>query len=139
MILLDTNIVSELMKPRPNHAVEAWLAKHPLTSFFLSSPSEAELRYGLAILPAGRRRGNLEAALEAMLVEAFADRILPFDSVAAISYAEIAASRRNAGRPISQFDAQIAAIAKSRGASLATRNIADFTGCRVDLIDPWNI
>ena len=139
MILLDTNVVSELMKPRPDGAVEAWLAGQPLTSFFLSSPSEAELRYGMAILPAGRRREKLEAALEAILIEAFSDRILPFDSAAAISYAEIAATRRSAGRPIAQFDAQIAAIAKSRGSSLATRNIADFTGCGVDLLDPWNL
>jgi predicted nucleic acid-binding protein len=139
MILLDTNVVSELIKPRPDPGVESWIAAQPSTSLFLCCPGEAELRYGVAILPAGRRREKLMAALEGMLAEAFADRILPFDGPAAASYAEIAAARRLAGRPISQFDAQIAAIAKSRGASLASRNTKDFVGCGIVLIDPWNL
>ncbi|MDE2320159.1 MAG: VapC toxin family PIN domain ribonuclease, partial [Rhodospirillales bacterium] len=89
------------------------------------------------LLPEGRRRADLIAALEAMLTEDFAGRILPFDSAAALAFAAIAASRRKAGKPISQFDGQIAALAQSRGAELATRNVADFAECGVEIINPW--
>ncbi|MDE8345635.1 MAG: type II toxin-antitoxin system VapC family toxin [Acidocella sp.] len=137
MILLDTNIVSELMRPAPSPAVMSWLGAQPASSLFISAVTEAELRYGVMLLPEGRRRADLMAALEAMLAEDFAARILPFDSAAAAAFAVIAASRRQAGKPISQFDAQIAAIAKSRGAALATRNVADFAECGVEIINPW--
>jgi len=138
MILLDTNVVSELMRPRPSPHVEAWFGKQLAADLFISTISEAELRYGIALLPNGRRRDKLSAAIEAMLSEDFAGRILPFDSAAAIAYAVIAADRRAAGRPISQFDAQIAAIAKSRGAALATRNGPHFEGCGIEVINPWD-
>ncbi len=137
MILLDTNILSELMRPAPAADVEAWLGAQPSASLFISAVTEAELRFGLALLPDGKRRGKLAEAVENMLVEDFAGRILPFDSAAASAYAQIAASRRKAGRPIAQFDAQIASIARSRSASLATRNVGDFEGCGVELINPW--
>ncbi len=104
---------------------------------FLSAVSEAELLYGVAIMPAGQRRDALETEVEAMLREIFAGRVLPFDSDAARAYAEIAASCRAAGRPISQSDGQIAAIARSRGMAVATRNIRHFEDMAVDLIDPW--
>ncbi len=137
MILLDTNVVSELMRPVPAAAVERWLAAKASSAVFLSAVTEAELRYGVAMLPEGKRRLALADALEALLQEDFRGRILAFDSAAAILYAEIAAGRRRAGRPISEADAQIAAIARSRGAGLATRNLADFAGCGIDLVDPW--
>lgn len=138
MILLDTNILSELMRPAPEAAVERWLADQPAASVFISAITEAELRYGLALLPSGKRRSSLTAVLQDMLAEDFSGRILPFDSSAAVDFAEIAADRRQAGRPISQADAQIAAIARSRGAALATRNVADFERCGVELLNPWN-
>jgi predicted nucleic acid-binding protein len=137
MILLDTNILSEVMKPAPAAEVDAWLGAQPVESLFISAVTEAELRFGLALLPEGRRRERLVEALEGMLTDDFADRILPFDSAAASAYARISADRRRIGRPISQFDAQIAATAWSRNATLATRNIGDFEGCGVRLVDPW--
>ena len=137
MILLDTNVVSELMRPVPAPAVMSWLAAQPAASLFISAVTEAELRYGVTLLPEGRRRADLMAAVDAMLAEDFTGRILPFDSAAAVAYAAIAAGRRQEGKPISQFDAQIAAIAQSRGAELATRNVSDFEGCEVEVINPW--
>ena len=138
MILLDTNILSELMRPTPEAAVDQWLAGQPAASVFISAITEAELRYGLALMPPGKRRSALAVEIENMLGEDFSGRILPFDSPAAVAFAEIAAERRQAGRPISQADAQIAAIARSRGAALATRNVPDFEGCGVEIINPWS-
>lgn len=137
MILLDTNVVSEMMRSSPSAAVEHWMNAQPAAGMFIAAITEAELRYGLALLPESQRRRRLVSQAEAMLVEDFAGRILPFDSSAAIAYARIAASRRIAGHPISHADAQIAAIAASRGASIATRNTIDFIDCGVDIIDPW--
>jgi predicted nucleic acid-binding protein len=99
--------------------------------------TEAELRTGIAILPAGQRREGLRAALDATIAEDFEGRILPFDTVAAKTYAEIASMRRAAGRPIADADCQIAAIARASGAIVATRNLRDFEGCGVDLVNPW--
>ena len=137
MILLDTNILSELMRPAPEVAVEQWLADQPVASVFISAITEAELRYGLALMAPGKRRSALAVEIENMLGEDFSGRILPFDSPAAVAFAEIAAERRQAGRPISQADAQIAAIARSRGAALATRNVPDFEGCGIEIVNPW--
>lgn len=138
MILLDTNVLSELMRPAPDPAVERWLAAQPDASLFISAITEAELRYGAALLPSGKRRSALTAEIDGMLEEDFDGRILPFDRLAAQAFAAIAADRRQAGRPISQADAQIVAIARSRGASLATRNVPDFDGCGVEVINPWS-
>lgn len=137
MIVLDTNVVSELMRPAPAPAVEAWVSRRAAATLFLSAVSEAELSYGVAIMPTGRRRGAVEAAIETMLREDFAGRVLPFDSDAARAYAAIAADRRATGDPIALADAQIAAIARSRGMAVATRNTGDFTDVGVDLLDPW--
>ena len=137
MILLDTNILSELMRAAPEAAVEQWLADQPAASVFISAITEAELRYGLALMPPGKRRSALAVVIENMLGEDFSGRILPFDSPAAVAFAEIAAERRQVGRPISQADAQIAAIARSRGAALATRNVPDFEGCGIEIVNPW--
>jgi predicted nucleic acid-binding protein len=137
MIVLDTNVVSELMKPRPAESVVQWLATLPTTSVYTTSITQAEILHGLLLLPLGRRRDGLEQAATAMFREDFAGRILGFSSDAALPYALIASERRRAGRPISHFDAQIAAIARTTGAALATRNVPDFDGCGLKLIDPW--
>jgi hypothetical protein len=137
MIVLDTNVVSELMKPAPARHVVTWVAGQPIQSLYTTSVTQAEILHGVGLLPAGRRRRLLEAAAEAMFREDFAGRVLPFASDAAPLYALIAVERRRIGRPISQFDAQIAAIARSSGATIATRNVADFAACSVDLVDPW--
>ena len=138
MIIIDTNVVSELMRAKPDPAVLAWFAGHAADTLFLTAISEAELRTGAAILPAGQRRDRLVGAIDAMIDQDFACRILPFDSPAARCYAEIAAARRAAGRPIMDADCQIAAISRACNAAIATRNVKDFEGCGSDIINPWN-
>lgn len=136
-LVLDTNVVSELMRPAPAQAVLDWFAAQEPAALFLSAISEAELRTGAAMLPAGRRREALAAAIDAMVAEDFAGRLLAFDSGAAKACATIAEARRAAGRPISAADCQIAAIALARGAAVATRNVGDFAGCGIEVVDPW--
>lgn len=138
MIILDTNVVSELLRPEPEPRVEQWLSEQDGLSVYLTAISEAELRYGLAVMPRGKRRTALTDAVDRILREDMAGRILPFDSAAAQSYAVIASARRAAGRPIMQADCQIAAIAHAHGVPVATRNTPDFEGCGIDLINPWN-
>ena len=138
MIIIDTNVVSELMRDSPHPAVLAWFADHGADTLFLTAVSEAELRTGAAILPAGQRRDRLVGAIDAMIDQDFAGRILPFDSPAARSYAEIAASRRTAGKPIMDADCQIASIARVRDAAIATRNVKDFEGSGISVINPWD-
>lgn len=138
MIIVDTNLISELLRPEPEPRVEQWLSEQDGLSVYLTAISEAELRYGLAVMPAGKRRTALTDAVDHILREDMAGRILPFDSAAAHSYAVIASARRAAGRPIMQADCQIAAIAHAHGAPVATRNTPDFEGCGIDLINPWN-
>jgi predicted nucleic acid-binding protein len=137
MIILDTNVLSELMKPRPAPAVVAWMSGQPAASLYTTSVTQAEILYGLMLLPRSRRRSALEAAATSMFAEDFGERILGFDRDAAPAYAQIASDRRRAGRPISHFDAQIAAIARFMGAAVATRNTADLEGCGVTVVDPW--
>ena len=138
MVLLDTNIVSEVIKSAPDARVAHWLSGQAEDSLFVCAVTEAELRFGVAVLPLGRRRDALARLIEDILGEDFAGRILPFDSRAAIAYASVSAARRQAGRPISVCDAQIAAVARSRGAAIATRNVGDFEGCGVEVINPWD-
>lgn len=140
MILLDT--LSELMRAAPERGVERWMTGQPGASLFVSVISEAEQRHGVALLPPGKRRSLLAAAIDGMLGVEFTGRILSHgilshDSAAAVAFAEIAASRRHAGRPIAQADVQIAAIARSRSAALATRNGPDFAGCGIEVVNPW--
>ncbi|HEX5452296.1 MAG TPA: type II toxin-antitoxin system VapC family toxin [Stellaceae bacterium] len=137
MIVLDTNVISELMKANPNPALFAWVAARPPEELFTTSLNKAEILYGIAALPEGRRRAALAAAAEAVFTEDLAGRVLPFDATAAERYAEIVVARRQSGRPIEGFDAQIAAIAFALGADVATRDIRDFAGCGLNLIDPW--
>ena len=137
MVLLNTNVVSELMLASPNPEVLAWMDDLPSVELFVTAVTEAEIRTGVAFLPEGARRRGLLDAVERILGGLLADRVLPFDSAAARAYADIAAARRAVGRPISQPDCQIAAIALARGMSVATRNVRDFSETGVDVIDPW--
>jgi predicted nucleic acid-binding protein len=137
MIILDTNVISEMMRPTPAPQVQAWFAANPASSLFTTALTKAEILYGLALLPAGKRRNGLHAAALSMFDEDLAGRVLPFDSEAASIYPALAAERRKAGKPISQLDAQIAAIARSRGAAVATRDSGDFADCGLMLVDPW--
>ena len=137
MIILDTNVVSELIRPTPDAGLVSWVIQQAAMDLYLSATTEAELRYGAAILPAGRRRDNLFQAIEGVLLEDFAGRILPFDSGAAQAYALIASARRAAGRPIGHFDCQIAAIARFREAQVATRDEEGFQGCGIEVVNPW--
>jgi len=137
MIILDTNVVSEAMKLHPSAAVKAWTKAQTLASVFITTITQAEIFYGIECLPGGKRREQLAAASEKVLGE-FHARVLPFDEDAAKYYGSIVVARERAGRPISDTDAMIAAIARSRGASVATRDVPGFDGCGVELIDPWN-
>lgn len=138
MILLDTNVLSELMAPKPSPAVLTWTSKQRLADvLYIATVTLGEILYGIELLPAGKRRDGLFHEAEAMFREDFAERILPFDDTAARSFAKIAAARRPRGRPISNSDAQIAAIARVNRAALATRNTADLEGSGVTLINPW--
>ena len=137
MIVLDTNVISEAMLPLPNAKVRQWLSSEPHQQLFTTAVSLAEILYGIEILPLGKRRAGLLAAAETMFANLFAQRILTFDAHAARVFPAIAANRRLQGRPISVFDAQIAAITKANDAVLATRNTADFEHCGVRLVNPW--
>ena len=137
MVLLDTIVVSELMREVPNAEVLVWMDDLPTRELFVAAITEAEIRTGIAFLPEGARRRGLADAAERLLGGLFAGRVLPFDSGAARAYADIAAANRAAGRPISQSDCQIAAIARSRGMAVATRNVRDFSETGINVIDPW--
>ncbi len=136
--ILDTNVVSEPMRPSPSPAVLAWLSEvHERGPLFVTTITVAEILLGIELLPKGKRRERMLAQTEATFAEDFAGRVLPFDEDAARAFPQIAVPRRAQGRPIADLDAQIAAIARSRSAVLATRNAADFEGCGVRLVNPW--
>jgi toxin FitB len=137
MIVLDTNVLSETLKPTPEPRVLAWLKAQPRPSLFTTTVTRGEILRGIRILPDGKRRQGLWEAALTIFEEEFAGRILNYDNPAADLYADIGASRRAAGKPISQFDAQIAAVTRSRGAALATRNVRDFEDCGIEVINPW--
>lgn len=138
MIILDTNVLSELMRPDPEERVARWLASRPTTSLCTTAITQAEVLLGMYLMPKGKRRDEIEQAARRVFDKGFAGRLLPFESEAARAYARITSTRRRSGRPISQADAQIAAIARSTGFDLATRNTSDFEGCGIDLHDPWD-
>jgi predicted nucleic acid-binding protein len=137
MIVLDTNVLSELLRPVPEPSVVAWIDDQPRASLFTTTVTRGEILYGVLLLPDGKRRQGLWDAATRIFDEDLAGHVLNFDRAAADLFAEIAASRRAAGKPISQFDAMIVSIARSRGASLATRNVQDFVDCGIDILNPW--
>jgi predicted nucleic acid-binding protein len=137
MIILDTTVISEAMSPSPNSDVSTWLSTQPTSQLFTTTISLAEILYGIELLPAGKRRGGLLLTAETTFPKLFAGRILSFDEGAARAFARIAIHRRSRGRPITLFDAQIAAIARATSAALATRNTGDFEGCGIKLVNPW--
>ena len=136
MIILDTNVVSEAMKPEPNLSVQAWLNDQAVETLYLSSVTLAELLFGIAALPASRRKESLEQALSG-LMDLFRDRVLPFDIDAARHYAELAATARNGGQGFPIPDGYIAAIAASRKFIVASRDIAPYKAAGVSVINPW--
>jgi len=138
LIVLDTNVVSELMRPNPEPAVLVWLDAQRPGDLWLSSVVAAELMFGVARLPEGSRKQQLAQAVSAMLEQDFAGRILPFDLAAAVAYATLVAERERAGASIAMADAQIAAICRVSGAALATRNQKHFAGMGLTLINPWD-
>lgn len=136
-LLLDTNVLSEMLRATPDPAVSTWFSKQPAQTLYVSAVTQAEMLLGARLLPAGKRRTALEAALKGLFEEDFFGRVLPFDSAATSAYVLIVSERRASGRPISQFDAQISAIARHQGFGVATRNVADFEGCGVVVVNPW--
>ena len=136
MIIVDTNVVSELMKPSPSAQVIEWVRARSGRELFTTSITLAEILYGLARLPDGRRKEVLRTTASEVFA-AFDDQVLPFDSSAATHYAEVVGGRDQLGLPIDGFDAQIASICRAHGAALATRNLKDFRQTDVNLIDPW--
>ncbi|MDR3772721.1 MAG: type II toxin-antitoxin system VapC family toxin [Terracidiphilus sp.] len=137
MILLDTNVVSEVMRERPDPTVRAWLRALPRRELWTASIVIAELLSGIDLMPAGRKQQTLREAVEAMIAEDFRGQVLKFDVSAARHYAQILASRKHMGRPMREMDALIAATAKSNDATLATRNLRDFENCGLQLVNPW--
>ncbi|QLE58942.1 type II toxin-antitoxin system VapC family toxin [Nostoc sp. TCL26-01] len=137
MIILDTNVLSELIKPQGSTVVRKWATQQSVTSLFTTTITQAEILYGIAILPEGKRKYELYQAATLMFAEDFVGRVLTFDESAAVAYANISAQRRVGGNPISQADAQIAAICYSHNSIIATRNVADFADCGIFIINPW--
>jgi predicted nucleic acid-binding protein len=138
MIVLDANVLSEVLRPVPDDRPLSWLAAQPRSALFTTTVTRAELLYGAQLLPDGHRKVALLAAIRQFFSLDMAGQVLGFDNEAADHYGQIAAVRKNGGKPISQFDAMIAAMARSRGARLATRNVKDFVGCGIEVIDPWS-
>lgn len=137
MLIIDTNVYSELMRPEPNANVAEWFKKKPASALFITSVSVAETNYGLNLLDGGKRKNVLTTAWELILEETFGNRILSFTVSDAENFADIAAHKRKNGKSMNYFDAQIAAIAKSHDAVLATRNIKDFQDCGIQLVNPF--
>jgi predicted nucleic acid-binding protein len=137
MLLLDTNLVSELMRSRPDPRVLSWVAAQPLAEMGIAAITMMEIRFGIALLPHGSRRAELDARFRLLLTQAFAGRVLAFDQPAADACAEIRAQRRQRGNPVTVQDSMIAAIARIHGAPVVTRDVAGFKGCGLTLINPW--
>jgi predicted nucleic acid-binding protein len=138
MIVVDTNVVAEAMKASPAPAVISWLNAHETPALFLTTVTIGEIRFGLRVLPQGRRRLRLEQGFERVIADAFAGRILAFDEEAARHYGEVMGRRRAIGRPLSVLDGQIASIARANGFAVATRNVRDFVDCGVEIVNPFD-
>jgi predicted nucleic acid-binding protein len=139
MIIVDTNVVAEMMKPSPDPSVVSWLNGQKSAALFLTTVTIGEIGYGLEILPQGRRRLHLEQGFERVIAEAFTGRILVFDEEAARHYGVVMGRRRAIGRPLSIQDGQIASIARAKGFAVATRNIRDFVECGVEIVNPFEL
>lgn len=139
MIVLDTSVISELTRKVPDPGVLSWLDALPVSEVATTAVTAAELRYGVARLPSGHRKRELTVAVRALLSDDFHGRVLPFDDHASSEYADIVAGREQLGRPIGMADAQIAAICRNVGATLATRNTADFEETGVAMVNPWEL
>jgi predicted nucleic acid-binding protein len=139
VIVLDTNVISELARKVPDPRVLSWLDSLDASDVATTAVTAAELRYGVARLPDGHRKRELTAVIRGILTEDFAGRVLPFDERASVRYADIVAGRERSGQPIGVADAQIAAICRDSGAILATRNNPDFEKTGIELIDPWKL
>jgi toxin FitB len=139
MFILDTNVLSAMMRLQLESKVAAWISAQPAELLFTTSLSQAEVLSGFAIMPDGRRRRDLEAAARTMFLEDFDGRVLPFDMKAAAVYAEVFASRRRAGRPASTIDLMIASVARSHGAIIVTRDTNGFEDCGLALVNPWKL
>lgn len=137
MTILDTNVVSEMMRPVPAPVVLRWFSTQPAEDTHVTAITVAEILYGVELLPSGKRREELRAGAEKMFGVVFADHILTFDDKAARAFALIVSLRRRQGKPMSEFDGQIAAIARAHGGTLATRDTAGFEACGVRLVNPW--
>ncbi len=137
MLILDTNVISEFMRPTPDADVARWLGAQPLDRLAITAVTVAEILYGLDVMPDGRRKADLLDRFAVMLRRAFASTVIPFEDAAAVAYAGIRGDRERAGRPISVNDAMIAAIARAHGATIATRNVADFQNCGIAVFNPW--
>jgi toxin FitB len=137
MIVLDTNVISEIYRPLPNPHAVRWIDAQPQATLFLCAPVLAELRFGVERLEPGSRKSRLGETIDQLQNELFRERILVFDAAAAREYGRLAAKRQKTGRPIEQMDAMIGAIALTHGATLATRNTTDFSDLGLDLIDPF--
>jgi predicted nucleic acid-binding protein len=138
VIVLDTNVVSELMCQAPTPGVARWVDTFAAEDVFVTAVTAAELLYRVARLPEGRRKQELYIKVDGLLAEDFRDQVLPFDGPAAAHYAEICVARERGGRPISMADAQTAAICRAWTADLATRNVDDFTNTGVNVVNPWD-
>jgi predicted nucleic acid-binding protein len=139
MIILDTNVISELMKVSPDNKVIKWIDNQEITELFITTITIAEIEYGLNILPAGNRKSTLEDAFNKSIKQAFKYRVYPFDENSAKFYGEIMGKRKTLGKPMSVLDGQIASVVRAQGAILATRNICDFSHCDIELINPFGI
>jgi len=137
MIILDTNMLSEMMRATPNQSVVNWIEYQSRSTLFTTTITKAELLYGVSLLPDGKRKLETKTAIIEIIDIDLHGKVIDFDNESAGLYAEIASSRKKSGRPISQFDAMIAAITKSKSAKLATRNVKDFVDCGIDVINPW--
>jgi toxin FitB len=137
MILLDTNVISELMRPDPDQTVLAWFDAHSDGDVWTSAVVIAELLSGIDLMPMGRKQRALREHVEGMIAEDFLGRILDFDLDAARQYGQVLAARQRMGRPIDEMDAEIAAVARVHGATLATRNTNDFIECGLTVVNPW--
>lgn len=138
MIVLDTNVLSALMRTNPETVVVEWLDRQPADSVWLTSITVFEARFGLALLPKGRRRSGLERALDRVLTEDLSNRVLALDEMAAMTAAQLAADRQRSGRTVDLRDTFIAGIAQARRATIATRNARHFEGLEVPVVDPWH-